>query len=87
VKQTEVGLELCSFLIKPRGKGIIDRKIVMKNRIYVVELEGNINVRFVMDWKAAIVTNSGKHSGNYMYLLRCIKKLRFRPQSVLVCFL
>lgn len=80
VEQREVGLQLFSFFIKPRGKGIIDhriidrriidRRIVMVKRIYVVELEGNINVGLVMDWKVAIVTNSGKHSGNTMYRLR-----------------
>ena len=50
-------------MFKPRGKGIIDRKIVLINRIYVVELEGKTNVGLVMDWKAAIVTNCGKQSG------------------------
>jgi hypothetical protein len=64
----------------------MDRKIVMINWIYVVELECNINVGLIMDWKAAILTNSEKHSGKYMYRLRCIKKLSFWPQSVLVCF-
>jgi len=58
----------------------------MINRICVVELEGKINVGLVVDWKAAIVTNFGKHSGNYMYRLRCIKELYFWPQRVLVCF-
>jgi len=58
----------------------------MINRIYVVELEGKTNVGLVVDWKAAIVTNCGKQSGNYMYRLRCIKKLCFWPQSLLVCF-
>jgi len=56
------------------------------NRIYVLQLEGNINVGLVMDWKAAIVINSGKHSGNYMYRLQRIKKLRLWAQSVLVFF-
>jgi hypothetical protein len=46
----------------------------------------DVDVGLVMNWKVAIVTNSGKHSGNYMYRLRCINILRFSPQIVFVCF-